>query len=548
MTKKIFRSIIAVALIVLMTSILVATSIIYSYFNKLQVTQLKAELELVKNTVNNVGTEYFENYNSTVFRFTVINKDGTVIYDTVADATQMENHAGREEIAEAFELGYGSSARSSSTMTQKTYYEAVLLESGDVLRISVNQLTPGALIVGMLPLIGVIIVIAGILSFVLSSKMTSKIIEPLNEIDLENTAEKNSYEELSPIFIKLNKQRRQIKQNMAEMRRKSDEFEQITSSMSEGLILLDEKGMILSINNACKKIYAVSDDVVGNNLLQIDRTIQMSKAVKEALDGKRSAFNQSKDGCEYQFNVNPIESGGKQLGVVILAFDITDKAFAERNRREFTANVTHELKTPLQSIIGSAELLESGLVKPEDTGRFIGNIHKEAARLVSLINDIIRLSQLDENNETVNETINLREVAQEVVEVLALPAAQKNIDIELNAKECTITGVRRYIYEIFYNICDNAIRYNVEGGKVTIDISHEQDKNIIVIRDTGIGIDVEHHARIFERFYRVDKSHSKETGGTGLGLSIVKHAVIHHGGKIEMESSLGKGTTIKVIL
>ena len=255
-----------------------------------------------------------------------------------------------------------------------------------------------------------------------------------------------------------------------------------------------------------------------------------------------------KNGYEYQFNVNPIETDGKRLGAVILAFDITEKAFAERNRQEFTANVTHELKTPLQSIIGSAELLENGLVKAEDTGRFVGNIRKEASRLVNLINDIIRLSQLDENQELVTEIVNLREVANEVIEVLTASAIKKNVSLEVTGDACVIYGVRRYIYEIIYNLCDNAIRYNVDGGKVTIAIHRENNQNVIIVSDTGIGIDAEHHARIFERFYRVDKSHSKETGGTGLGLSIVKHAVMYHKGKIELESEKGKGTVVKVLL
>lgn len=538
---------IVVALVVLLSSLFAATTFIYDYFNKAQVKQLKEELELVKKTVNNVGIKYFENFDSTLFRFTVVDEDGTVLYDTVADAAQMDNHNDREEIREAFENGYGSSSRNSSTLTEKTFYEAVLLDSGVVLRISVSRLTLGALFVGMSPAICAIIFIAAIISFILASKMTRKIIEPLNKLDLENPVENISYEELSPILTKISKQHKQINRHIEELHRKAEEFEQITSSMSEGLILIDEKGTILSINSACKKIYAVKTDVVGSNLLSVDRTKQMSNAVKVALGGEHSEFIIQKNGYEYQFNVNPIETDGKRLGAVILAFDITEKAFAERNRQEFTANVTHELKTPLQSIIGSAELLENGLVKPEDTGRFIGNIRKEASRLVSLINDIIHLSQLDEKHEPVTEIVNLREVANEVVEVLTASATQKEIFLEVVGDACVIYGVRRYIYEIIYNLCDNAIRYNVNGGNVKIDIHRENNRNVIIVSDTGIGIDAEHHARIFERFYRVDKSHSKETGGTGLGLSIVKHAVMHHKGKIELESELGKGTVVKVL-
>jgi len=547
MTKKIFHSIFTVALVVLLASIGIATSFLYDYFNNSQVKRLKAELSLVADTVNEVGVEYFENFDSTVFRFTVVDTEGTVLYDTQAKPSEMDNHADREEIAEAFESGIGSSARNSSTLTEKTFYEAVRLENGDVLRISVSQLTVGALILGMLPAIIAIILIAGVVAGILSHTMAKKVTEPLMQLDLENPSENSTYEELTPILTKVHKQHKQIKSQMETLRRKSDEFEQIVSSMNEGLVLLDEHGMVLSMNTAAKKIFAVKKDVKGSDFLLVDRTSKMSKAIWNALDGNHSEYTEERSGSEYQFTVNPIESDGKVLGAVILVFDISDRAFAERNRQEFTANVTHELKTPLQSIIGSAELLENGLVKPEDTARFVGNIRKEATRLVSLINDIIRLSQLDENNEPATETVELTEVAKEVVEVLTASATKRNVTLSIEGEPQTIFGVRRYIYEIIYNLCDNAIRYNVDGGKVTITIGKDNGRAVVSVKDTGIGIAPEHQSRIFERFYRVDKSHSKETGGTGLGLSIVKHAVQYHSGKVTLESEVGKGTTITVV-
>ncbi|MBE6680515.1 MAG: PAS domain S-box protein [Ruminococcaceae bacterium] len=547
MTKKIFRSIFVVALVVLLASIGIATSFLYDYFNDSQVKQLKAELSLVADTVNEVGVEYFENFDSTVFRFTVVDTDGTVLYDTAVNASEMENHADREEIAEAFESGTGSSARNSSTLTEKTFYEAVRLENGDVLRISVSQLTVGVLVLGMLPAICAIILVSAVVAIVLSHAMAKKVTEPLMQLDLENPSENITYEELTPILTKVHKQHKQIKSQMETMRRRSDEFEQIVSSMNEGLVLLDEHGMVLSMNKAAKKIFAVKKDVMGSDFLLVDRTSKMSKAIWNALDGNHSEYTEERNGCEYQFTVNPIESDGKVLGAVILVFDISDRAFAERNRQEFTANVTHELKTPLQSIIGSSELLENGLVKPEDTARFVGNIRKEATRLVSLINDIIRLSQLDENNEPATETVELTEVAKEVVEVLTVSAAKRNVTLSIEGEPQTIFGVRRYIYEIIYNLCDNAIRYNVDGGKVEIKIGKDNGRAVVSVKDTGIGIAPEHQSRIFERFYRVDKSHSKETGGTGLGLSIVKHAVQYHSGKVTLESEVGKGTTVKIV-
>ena len=546
MRKKIFRSIFTVALVVLFSSIGIATSFLYNYFNTSQQSQLHTELLLVADTVNKVGIEYFETFDSSVFRFTVVDADGTVLYDTQANANEMENHADREEIVEAFQNGKGSSARTSSTLTEKTFYEAVLLESGDVLRVSVNQLTVGALIIGMLPAILVIILIATVVAGLLSLTMAKQVTEPLIKLDLEHPADNVAYEELTPILTKLYKQHKQIKKQSKSIHRKSEEFDQIVSSMNEGLVLLDEHAMILSMNQAAKKIFGVSKAVKGDDFLLYERTSKMSKAICDALEDKHSEYTEERSGSVYQFTVNPIESSGKVLGVIILVFDVTDRAFAERNRQEFSANVTHELKTPLQSIIGSAELLETGLVKDEDKLKFIGTIRKEAARLVTLINDIIRLSQLDEKTEVALEEIELKEVADEVADVLASSASKKNVSFNIEGEPCTVLGVRRYIYEIIYNLCDNAIQYNVDGGKVTVKLSKEAERVKISVIDTGIGISPEHQRRIFERFYRVDKSRSKETGGTGLGLSIVKHAVQFHNGNVTLKSEVGKGTTVTV--
>lgn len=546
MRKKIFRSIFTVALVVLLSSIGIATSFLYNHFNTSQQSQLHTELLLVADTVNKVGIEYFETFDSSVFRFTVVDADGTVLYDTQANANEMENHADREEIVEAFQNGKGSSARTSSTLTEKTFYEAVLLESGDVLRVSVNQLTVGALIIGMLPAILVIILIATVVAGLLSLTMAKQVTEPLINLDLEHPADNVAYEELTPILTKLYKQHKQIKKQSKSIHRKSEEFDQIVSSMNEGLVLLDEHAMILSMNQAAKKIFDVSKAVKGDDFLLYDRTSKMSKAICDALEDKHSEYTEERSGSVYQFTVNPIESSGKVLGVIILVFDVTDRAFAERNRQEFSANVTHELKTPLQSIIGSAELLETGLVKDEDKLKFIGTIRKEAARLVTLINDIIRLSQLDEKTEVALEEIELKEVADEVADVLASSANKKNVSFNIEGEPCTVLGVRRYIYEIIYNLCDNAIQYNVDGGKVTVKLSKEAERVKISVIDTGIGISPEHQRRIFERFYRVDKSRSKETGGTGLGLSIVKHAVQFHNGNVTLKSEVGKGTTVTV--
>ena len=546
MTGKIFRSITIVAMTVLLASLVLATSFLHSYFNQTQVDQLKEELSIVAGSVDNAGEEYFNNFNSSIFRFTLVSPEGEVLYDTQANQDEMDNHLKREEIAEALETGTGSSSRYSSTLTEKTFYEATRLKNGNVLRISVSQVTVGALILGMLPAVCAIILVSVVVAIIMSNKMATSIVKPLNELDLEHPANNNTYEELTPILTKLNKQHKQIESQLALLREKSDELNQITASMSEGLILLDNKGFVLSMNEAAKKLFGIEHTPVGRDFLTVDRSSEMNRAINKAFEGNRSEFRETRNGNEYQFIINRTESEGKVIGLVILCLDVTDSAFAERNRKEFTANVSHELKTPLQSIIGSAELLENGLVKPEDTGRFISNIKNEAQRLVSLINDIIRLSQLDEDAEIPTESVDLLEVANEVAEVLSASAAKRQVLVSVDGESCPINGIRRYLYEIIYNLCDNAIRYNKEGGKVNVSVKQDGENTVVTVSDTGIGIPPEHHSRIFERFYRVDKSHSKETGGTGLGLSIVKHAVAYHKGKVTLDSVPDEGTTITI--
>ncbi len=547
MTKKIFRSIILAVIAVLFLSFSVVTLLLYNNFSDVSTTQLSDELSLAVKGVEVSGEEYLKELNSKNYRLTWVDTDGTVIFDTEAELSSMDNHKAREEITEAFESGVGESERYSDTLTLKMIYRAEKLSDGTVLRISATQDSVVALLIDVLFPMIIIMLLAIVLSAFLARWLSKSIVKPLNTIDLENPADNDVYDELTPMLAKINKQHKQISQQMKELKRKADEFEQITSSMNEGLVLLDKTGVIISMNSAARKLFGTDENSVGQNFLTVDRSLKMSRAVEDALSGKHSEFREQRGGSEYQFGVNTIESGGKTIGAVIICFDVSETAFAERNRQEFTANVSHELKTPLQSIIGSAELLENGLVKPEDTQRFIGNIRKEATRLVSLINDIIRLSQLDENIESAKEETDLLSLANEVKDVLTSSAAKKKVEISVSGESCKMQGVRRYLYEIIYNLCDNAIRYNNEGGKVSVCIKKENNNIVLSVSDNGIGIPLEHQARIFERFYRVDKSHSKETGGTGLGLSIVKHAVMYHGGKIKLDSAVGNGTTVKVI-
>ncbi len=548
MRKKIFRSLILLSVMIMLLSSVISTAFLHSYFNDEQAEKLSVELALVAGAVDSLGTQYLDSVQNDTYRFTVVDMNGTVVYDTKADAQEMENHADRKEIAEAFQTGSGSSARYSKTLTEKTFYEAVKLSDGTVLRVSVSQLALSGAFLRVLPMNILIAVVAILLSLFVSDRMAKRITQPLLKLDLANPTNNDTYEELSPVLTEIRRQHRQIKEQMNELAEKNDEFSQIISSMSEGLVLLNVQGTVIAINRSARKIFGADGDAVGVDFLTLDRSCELTQAISAAATAAHSETVLTKNGREYQFNISRIESDGKAVGTLILGFDITEKAFAERNRQEFTANVSHELKTPLQSIIGSAELLQNGLVKPEDTARFVGNIKNEATRLVSLINDIIGLSQLDEKAASAKESIALTAIVNEVVEVLTPSSTKKNVTFTLGCDADCISGVRRYIYEILYNLCDNAIRYNQEGGTVHIAVKNRDSDTVITVSDTGIGVPAEHQARIFERFYRVDKSHSKETGGNGLGLSIVKRAVMLHNGAVELTSTVGQGTTVKVIL
>ena len=542
MTSKIFRSTVLVAVIVLLCSLSIVMGVLYSHFTGVQVQQLKDELSLAVTGTEQYGNAFLENIEANRFRVTWIDHDGTVLFDTHVDQTNMENHADREEIQEAFTTGAGSAVRNSSTLTEQTYYEAQKIKDGTVLRISANQQSAWALMIGMLWPIILVAVLAIALSAFLARRMAARIVEPLNKLDLEHPLKNDVYEEISPLLHRIHRQHNQIKDQIEEMRRKADEFAQITGNMQEGLVLLSSEGILLSINPAAKRIFEAEDDCVGKNFLTVDRTSSMRNAVNDALDKGSGYARTNRNGRDYQFDLSRIESNGAVIGAVVLSFDITEQLNAEQMRREFSANVSHELKTPLQGIIGSAELLESGMVNPKDQARFVGHIRKEASRLVSLIEDIIRLSQLDEGTPMLAETVDLFSLAEDVKEILKTSAAEKEVSINITGNGFHVEGVRRMLHEVIYNLCDNAIKYNVPGGSVTIHV----DNNRLVVRDTGIGIPAEHKDRIFERFYRVDKSHSKASGGTGLGLSIVKHAVAYHNAQIQLESTVGKGTTITV--
>lgn len=542
MANKIFRSTIFVAVVVLLCSLGVVMGVLYDHFSSVQLEQLKNELSLAVTGTEQYGNAFLENLEPERFRLTWVDRDGTVLFDNQVDQTAMSNHGDRQEIQDALRLGTGSAVRSSETLTEQTFYEARRLADGTVLRISASQKSVFSLLLGMLWPVILICVMAIALSAVLARRMAQKIVEPLNDLNLEEPLKNDVYEEISPLLHRIQRQHNQIRSQMETLRRKTDEFEQITGNMQEGLVLISGEGTILSINPAAKALFSAEESCVGKNFLAIDRSSAMRTAVNDALDKGRGYARAARNGREYQFDLSRICSDGVVIGAVVLAFDITERSNAEQLRREFTANVSHELKTPLQGIIGSAELLESGLVKPEDQPRFLGRIHQEAARLVRLIEDIIGLSQLDEGVALPTETVDVLEIAREVAATLAPAADEKQVTLDISGNGQCIQGVRRLVYEIVYNLCDNAVKYNVPGGTVFVRWEGKQ----LTVRDTGIGIPAEHQSRVFERFYRVDKSHSKASGGTGLGLSIVKHAAAHHGATLALESTPGKGTCITV--
>ncbi|NCE65958.1 PAS domain S-box protein [Pseudoflavonifractor sp. 524-17] len=555
MTKKIFRSILLAAVSVLLASLVIIMGCLYDYYRNVQEKQLRDELRLASYGVEADGLDYLEQLTSPYrfpstadFRLTWIAADGEVLFDTHVPAAEMENHAGRVEVKEALAEGESGGVRYSETLTERTLYCAQRLADGTVLRISISQLTVFALAMGMLQPILLTAILAVILSALLARRMAKRIVAPLNRLDLDKPLENDAYEELSPLLGRIHQQHRQSEAQLRELRRKTEEFEQITENMSEGLVLLDRKGVILSINPAARTIFHASSACVGQDFLVVDRDHEINLAIQTALEGGHSEVRAMRNDREIQFDFSRITADGAAAGTVLLAFDVTEQAAAERSRREFTANVSHELKTPLQSIMGSAELLENGLVKQEDLPQFVGVIRTEAARLVTLVEDIIHLSQLDEGIAPAKEEVNLLELADSAASALREQAEKRHISLSVTGESAKISGVRGFLYEMLYNLIDNAIKYNIDGGKVEIAVSAGDTAITVSVKDTGIGIPPEYQARVFERFFRVDKSRSKASGGTGLGLSIVKHIAQYHHAEIRLQSGIGRsGTNIEVL-
>ena len=520
MTKRIFRSTLAVGLAVLLASLAVVMGCLYDYYVRLQESQLRDELSIAAAAVEGQGEAYLSKLSSDHYRITWVKADGTVLYDTRADAAAMENHAQRQEVQQALITGVGESSRYSATLLEKTLYYAQRLPDGTVLRLSATRVTWGVLLLSMLQPLLLVLVVALILSGVLAGRVSRRIVEPLNRLDLEHPLDNDAYEELSPLLRRLEHQRRQIDDQLRSLRRQAEKFQQITANMNEGLVLLDEDGAVLSLNPAACRIFKTDDTCVGHDFLTVERDTAVSRALRDAAAQGHGEARLERDGHEYQFDITAIVIDGERAGAVLLAFDVTEQAFAERN----------------------------GMVQPEDVPRFVGHIRSEAQRLVALVNDIIGLSRLDEGDEMPAEPVELLALCRETAAALESAAAERQVSLSVTGQEVTVPGVRRLLSEVLTNLCDNAVKYNVPGGSVAVTVTADEDNAAVTVSDTGIGIPADQQSRVFERFYRVDKSHSKSSGGTGLGLSIVKHAVAYHHGTVSLTSREGEGTTVTVTL
>ena len=546
MTKRIFRATLSVALTVLLASLVLIVGVLHGYFQDRVLDELASRTANIALGVEHEGMEYLEDGFPNDCRVTWVAADGTVLWDNREDPARMENHADRAEIHEALILGKGHASRYSDTLSQKTLYYALRLSDGSVLRVSDTQYSVWMLVLQALQPVTLVMVLALCLALWLASRLARQLVEPINAVDLNDPGDEIGYEELAPLVGKLRSQKRQIGRQMEDLRRQREEFAAITGNMSEGLLVIDRETRLLSYNAAALRLLDAVAPAEGESVLALNREAGFRRCVEEALSGRRrEELLEREDGCRQVF-ASPVELDGQMVGAVLIVLDVTEREQREALRREFTANVSHELKTPLTSILGTAEIMENGMVRPEDIPHFAGNIHREAQRLIGLVNDIIRLSRLDEGGPAAQwETVDLHAMAGEVLRQLAPAAEKKQVAMTLEGGPASARGVPQIVEELIYNLCDNAVAYNKPGGSVTVTVADTPEGGRVTVRDTGIGISPEAQNRVFERFYRVDKSHS--SGGTGLGLSIVKHGAAYLGARVELESELGKGSTFTLL-
>lgn len=551
MTKRIFRAIIAVAFAVLAANIILIFGVLYEYFSNQYVSELKNESVYVQEALDNFQGSYEDYFRSiknqikSNTRITWIAPDGTVLYDSVADASKMENHLGRTEVQEALDTGTGESTRYSSTLAEKTIYYAVKLNDGTILRLSGTHYSIFTLLFSLIQPIIIIVFITLILSFFIAYRVSKKLVKPFDEIDLEHPEEADTYEELAPLLRRISQQNRQISKQIEDLKRNQQEFKTITENMQEGLLIVDKETEVLFYNTSAVKLLNTDTVKTGQSVLALNRSECFREVISNAIEGRHDEKLMVFEGRQFQLMANPVYENKEVVGAVIVILDVTEKEEREALRREFTANVSHELKTPLTSISGFAEIIKNGIATADDIPHFADNIYKESQRLISLVGDIIKLSQLDENEGIRQKSkTDLLSVVDTCMSHLNQEAEKKNISFELRAERVYINGVPQILDEMVYNIIDNAIKYNRDGGKVWITLSESDELVDLSVKDTGVGIPAADKDRVFERFYRVDKSHSKQIGGTGLGLSIVKHGAIFHNASIELISEVEKGTEI----
>lgn len=554
MTKRIFRAIISVSLLVCLAGMATVFGVLYRYFDSQLSEEVKNEAEYLAAAVESYGLDVLQDLPESAERVTLVASDGTVLFDNYFDAAAMGSHADREEIQGALQSGAAQTLRRSDTYRKQMVYYAIRLSSGNILRISTTRYTAAAVLTSMIqPFLWIAFAIL-MLSGLLAAQVSHKIVEPLNQLDLEQPEDNESYVEIAPLLTKISWQKKTIQEQLEQAKKQQEEFAQITENMQEGLLLLDYRGDILSSNRSAMRILGISptaklfEGSQRQNVIALNRSESFCKAVDRVLAGEHQELILELDGGYCQMTGNPVLHDGKVEGGVLLFVDVTQQYQNEKLRREFTANVSHELKTPLTSISGFAEIMKDGLVRPEDVPQFAGKIFSESQRLITLVGDIIKISQLDEDMLPYEkEPVDLYELSEEIVSRLQERADQKRITMTLSGQPAQVMTVRKIADEVIYNLCDNAIKYNQPQGRVEISVEAGAEQVRLSVRDTGIGISPADQRRVFERFYRVDKSHSRQIGGTGLGLSIVKHGAAYLGVKIELESTPGKGSCFSLI-
>lgn len=547
MNSKIFRSNFLTSMLVLLGALVLITGVLFDYFELQLQKELESEASYIAHAVKNEGILYIENFENSQKRITLIAPDGRVLADTSAPPESLDNHGEREEVKEAMESGSGQSVRYSATLTEKTVYYAELLEDGSVLRVSTTQHSVVTILLGLLYPIIFILIFALLLALFLSSRVSKAIITPLNNLDLNHPEDNETYEELTPLLRKMAAQKRQIDEQLKDARQKREEFRLITENMSEGFLVMDEKTNLLTYNKAAGKLLGIEAGQSGSVLL-VNRTRGFRETVERVLSGERAENGIVMEGRSYSLIANPVfGEEDRVIGAVMVVLDVTERVSREMLRSEFTSNVSHELKTPLTSISGFAEMMTKGEVSRETVADFSKSIYDEAQRLISLVSDIIKISELDEKSAAFEtERVDLKALALEAVKHVKPSADKRGISIGVLGESVEISGVRKILEEMVYNLLDNAVKYNKDGGTVEVTVNASENQAELVVKDSGIGIPAAEQERVFERFYCVDKSHSKTVGGTGLGLSIVKHGAAYHNAEVSLESTVGEGTAVTI--